>query len=274
MIIFICAIAFFLCLIFSVFWVKRRENSTGVPFDAFAVQSKISESNSLEANNNSQEITSSYIDADQKRRNWLFVEAEKAYLEHRKVLVRKYNQLVRDDGYGNKINDAWFREIEYFIDNVLVRNNPDFLDLINRELLTHHMHLFVNSLAENYSLDPVANIDNLSPIEFEHYCANLLKANGWEASLTLATGDQGIDIVAKIFGKTAVFQCKKYSSPVGNSAVQEIYAGMQFANADIAAVISNQPYTPQAIQLAKNCNVALLHYSDLIDFHLTATTND
>ncbi len=64
----------------------------------------------------------------------------------------------------------------------------------------------------------------------------------------------------------AVFQCKKYAQPVGNGAVQEIAAGKQHEQADIAAVVSNATYTPSAKQLAGTTGVYLLHYSELHGF--------
>ena len=65
------------------------------------------------------------------------------------------------------------------------------------------------------------------------------------------------------------FQCKKYTSPIGNKAVQEIIAGKQFVQADIAAVVSNSRYTSSAKQLANVTGVYLLHYSELKQFNKT-----
>lgn len=110
------------------------------------------------------------------------------------------------------------------------------------------------------------DIEQLSPIAFEHYCADILNANGWQARVTQASGDQGIDIIASFNGIEAVFQCKKYSSPVGNKAVQEVIAGKQFSRASVAAVVSSAAFTPSAKQLADTTGVYLLHYSELGGF--------
>jgi len=37
----------------------------------------------------------------------------------------------------------------------------------------------------------ILNIDKVSPVEFEHFCADILRKNGWKARLTQASGDQG-----------------------------------------------------------------------------------
>jgi restriction system protein len=106
----------------------------------------------------------------------------------------------------------------------------------------------------------------MSPIEFEYFCAELLEESGWEAHTTKASGDQGIDIIAKIDDVKAVFQCKLYSKPVGNSAVQQIIAGREFEEADFAAVITNSSFTASAFQLASVANIDLIHYEEIDEY--------
>jgi restriction system protein len=71
--------------------------------------------------------------------------------------------------------------------------------------------------------------------------------------------------VATQEGKTAVGQCKKSSSPVGNKAVQEAIAGRTYASADLAFVVSNAGFTPAAKALASKSGIHLLHYTSLPD---------
>lgn len=79
----------------------------------------------------------------------------------------------------------------------------------------------------------------------------------------MASGDQGIDVIAEKSGTKVVIQCKLYSSNVGNSAVQEIIAGQIFENADFAAVVSNVDFTKSARQLASSSRVFLIHHEQL-----------
>jgi HJR/Mrr/RecB family endonuclease len=72
-----------------------------------------------------------------------------------------------------------------------------------------------------------------------------------------------VDVVAEKGGRRIVIQCKLYSQPVGNSAVQEVAAARAHERADYAAVVSNNTYTPAAKQLAASNGVLLLHHSDL-----------
>jgi restriction system protein len=105
--------------------------------------------------------------------------------------------------------------------------------------------------------------ESMSPQEFEHYCADVLRQARWEARVTPASGDQGVDIIADKRGLRVVVQCKKYSKPVGNRAVQEIVAAIAHEEADRGVVVATCGFTPAAERLARSNDVLLLHHSDL-----------
>jgi restriction system protein len=95
---------------------------------------------------------------------------------------------------------------------------------------------------------------------------SIFKKYNWDVHLTKASGDQGADVVAKLNGLKIVLQCKYYSQPVGNKAVQEVYAAKDFYGANIAAVVTNSSYTKSAKQLAHSLKVILFHHDDLPQF--------
>jgi hypothetical protein len=103
----------------------------------------------------------------------------------------------------------------------------------------------------------------LTPIEYEQYCLNIFRLEGWAANATAITGDQGADIVCESDGMLAVIQCKRYSQPVGNAAVQEVLAARVFYGAALAAVVTNASFTKSAVVLAKKASIHLLHDSQL-----------
>jgi len=105
--------------------------------------------------------------------------------------------------------------------------------------------------------------EDMSPEEFEHYCAALLREGSWDARVTKLSGDQGVDIVANKRGMRIVVQCKKHSKPVGNRAVQEVVAGIAHQGAQRGVVVATGDYTPSAVKLAASNQVLLLHHSDL-----------
>lgn len=105
--------------------------------------------------------------------------------------------------------------------------------------------------------------EDMSPVEFEHYCAAALREAKWDAFVTQASGDQGVDIVAEKRGMRIVIQCKKYSKPVGNRAVQEIVAAIAHEDAQRGVVVTTSNYTPAARKLAASNQVLLIHHTDL-----------
>jgi restriction system protein len=105
--------------------------------------------------------------------------------------------------------------------------------------------------------------EDMSPQEFEHYCAAVLREMKWKARVTQASGDQGVDIVAEKRGMRIVIQCKKYSKPVGNRAVQEIVAGIAHEGARRGVVVATSDFTPAAVKLAASNQVLLLRRADL-----------
>jgi len=96
--------------------------------------------------------------------------------------------------------------------------------------------------------------DDMSGLEFEQYCSQLLKANGFhDVSVTKASGDYGVDILATKDMITYAIQCKVYAEPVGIKAVQEAYAGRDYHDCMVGVVLTNQRFT----KAAQNCAARL-----------------
>lgn len=104
----------------------------------------------------------------------------------------------------------------------------------------------------------VHSLDEIEGHEFEQYCANLLKKRGFiDVSVTKGSGDYGIDILAEKDGVTYAIQCKAYATPVGVKAVQEAYAGREFYDRMVGAVLTNQYFTKPAVEAAKKLKILL-----------------
>ncbi len=109
------------------------------------------------------------------------------------------------------------------------------------------------------------NFDAMDGHQFEHFCANVLKYNGFEnVSVTSGSGDQGVDIIAYKDDIKYGIQCKCYHSDIGNKAVQEVYAGKTFYNCHIGVVLTNRDFTKSAIELARNNGVILWNRKKLL----------
>jgi len=102
------------------------------------------------------------------------------------------------------------------------------------------------------------NLDSMDGHEFENFCADILRKNGYEnVQVTRGSGDQGVDIIAYKDDVKYGIQCKCYSSDVGNKAVQEVFSGKTFYSCHVGVVLTNSYFTNAAIQLAKNTGIVL-----------------
>lgn len=102
------------------------------------------------------------------------------------------------------------------------------------------------------------NIDNMEGHDFEFYCADILRKNGFDnVEVTKGSGDHGIDILAEKDDITYAIQCKCYSSDIGNAAVQQAHTGKSIYRKDIAVVLTNRYFTAQAKEEAAALGVKL-----------------
>lgn len=105
---------------------------------------------------------------------------------------------------------------------------------------------------------PPDDIDLMEGHDFEYYCAELLRRSGFmEVEVTKGSGDYGIDILAEKDGVTYAIQCKRYTAPVGVKAVQEAYAGRDYYDRMVGAVLTNQYFTQPAVEAAKKLKILL-----------------
>ena len=109
--------------------------------------------------------------------------------------------------------------------------------------------------------DEKSNVINTEPSDghdFEYYCADILRNNGFQNVLvTKGSGDQGVDITAIKDGIRYAFQCKHYSTALGNAPVQEVYAGKAIYNCHVGVVMTNSTFTKGAIEAAEKTGVLL-----------------
>ncbi|MEI6234993.1 MAG: restriction endonuclease [Planctomycetota bacterium] len=202
-----------------------------------------------------------------RKENTVFKPSEIARIQqiicqHIKVLSLKKRQLVSTDEYGQVELGEWQNEQQHFIDKI-IKVDP----LASKDHIFEMIEDFIES--HDASREEECQIlmqplpDGMTGIDYEHHCAEILRSLGWSTRVTKASGDQGVDIVAERSGRRAIVQCKLYSSPVGNSAVQEVFAAKEYEDGDLAVVVSNNTFTPSAQALANKNDVLLMHHSEL-----------
>jgi|688.fasta_scaffold271281_2 hypothetical protein len=102
--------------------------------------------------------------------------------------------------------------------------------------------------------------------EFEGFLAEVLRSLGYDVEQTGQSGDQGVDLVAVKNGRRIAVQAKGYSGSVGNSAVQEAFAGMAHYGCHGCAVVTNSSFTTAAVSLAASTNCLLVHQGNFREF--------
>ena len=205
------------------------------------------------------EIGHNVVQAEKRRRS----EAIDNFIaEHQQALARKRRQMVQRDAYGNENTKKWDGEKKYFIETTLLPH------LSNLGYNFSDDSIELDQAVERFARSELARAsssitDVTTGHEYEHFCARLLSESGWDARVTKASGDQGADIIAHYDSLCVVFQCKFYTSPVGNKAVQEAVAARMHEQADLAVVISNATYTKSAEELAETTKTILINHDDI-----------
>lgn len=101
-------------------------------------------------------------------------------------------------------------------------------------------------------------MDEMGGHEFEYFCADLLEKQGFvDVEVTRGSGDFGVDILAEKDGVTYAVQCKRYQGSVGVEAVLQTYAGRDYYDRMVGAVMTNQYFTAPAVEAAKKLRILL-----------------
>lgn len=106
--------------------------------------------------------------------------------------------------------------------------------------------------------------DSLSGTDFELYVKAIFENMGYSVGVTPTSNDYGADLIVFNGQLKIVVQTKRYSEPVGISAIQEIVGAITFYEANLGMVITNNYFTPNAINLATSANIVLWNRDDLI----------
>lgn len=143
-------------------------------------------------------------------------------------------------------------------------NEPGDMVITTRIIIITQLDLIKMVAASIGTTNNVENrADTETPLDYEKYIAVKLKELGFNARATKGSGDQGADVLADKNGVKFAIQCKKYSNPVGNKAVQEANTARDYYDCDYAVVVTDSTYTKSARSAANACNVILLHESEL-----------
>ena len=106
----------------------------------------------------------------------------------------------------------------------------------------------------------------MTGLQFEKEVASLFRAKGYDAIVTSATADGGVDIILRKNGERIAVQCKHHAKPVGPNdvrALQGVVAAQNFAH---GIFVSLNGYTTTVYGEVRNSNVKieLLELKDIL----------
>lgn len=175
------------------------------------------------------------------------------------ALVRMKDDVVAsiNNEYRNsrEFQEKAFNDFRKDIDSVRNRLSPGTMALADRCIAD------VDQLLNPVSQTQVArirSIDFMDGREFEFWCADVLRKNGFcDVEVTKGSGDQGVDVLAEKDGVKYAIQCKCYSSDLGNKPIQEVNAGKTIYHCQIGAVMTNRYFTQGAKDAAAATGILL-----------------
>lgn len=189
------------------------------------------------------------------------------------ALYTNFSRSRYQDEYGYWHDERWNKELSYFFENVFFQELSEdgqksvkdpFFKFKYEEFFSDYFYTKVQEEAEFISGGGLDEIETGE--DFEDFIMDILKKKGFKVKKTPKIGDQGVDLIVRAGTDKIAIQCKFYSQPVGNKAVQEVAAGRVFYQCNKAVVVSNQTYTVSARQLARSLGVELLNEKSIVPY--------
>lgn len=114
------------------------------------------------------------------------------------------------------------------------------------------------AIEKRYRGIQIANIDLMTGIEFENYLQKLLVSQGYSVYVTKASGDLGVDLIASKNSDKFAIQAKRYNTKVNRRAISDAVTGRYYYGCNKAMVITNNYFTPDAVDLAQSSSCILI----------------
>lgn len=104
--------------------------------------------------------------------------------------------------------------------------------------------------------------------EFEERLASLLQNRGFEVSLTPASGDGGVDIIATNSSGVFLIQCKAHANPVGPEPMRALFGVLRsgYAGGNHAMMIALGGVTDGARRFAHQNGIVVWAVAEVVEF--------
>jgi len=110
----------------------------------------------------------------------------------------------------------------------------------------------------------IEKIDSMTGEDFEIYLEFFFKEIGYIVDRTQLSGDYGADLIITKDGIRTAVQAKRYTNKVGLEAVQQVVAAKAYYHCENGVVVTNNYFTPAAINLAESNKIILWDRDQLI----------
>ena len=175
-------------------------------------------------------------------------------------------RMIDISDFAKKNNLSFSQEVKEKLAKQFTKDEDLKIQLI--EIRSQASEYGVSEITESFlqgNLEPIPELEevnNMDGREFELFTGNLFRALGYtNVTVTQASGDFGADVIAEKDDVRFAIQCKRYSAPVGVSAVQEVMASKSLHDCHVACILTNNSFTPAALELARK-NLVILWGGD------------
>jgi restriction system protein len=108
---------------------------------------------------------------------------------------------------------------------------------------------------------------HLNPIQFELETASLFRKLGYEAQVTKASGDGGVDVMATYLHRRYVIQCKRYRHPITPNLIREFATVIRNFDADHGIFVATSTFSEGCRQEAQLHGIRLIDLEDLVHLY-------
>lgn len=114
-----------------------------------------------------------------------------------------------------------------------------------------------------------ADLDNLKMMphrDFEYYIADLFSSKGYEATVTSASVDGGIDIILRKEGYISIVECKRYATKkIGRPDIQKFHSALIDIQAQEGFYVTTSSFANTAVYYVANKPIILTDSQQLIN---------
>lgn len=96
-----------------------------------------------------------------------------------------------------------------------------------------------------------------SPIEFEHVTAEIFRQLGFDAKVTPASADEGLDVFLSRNGTKIGVQCKQYKKAIGPGPIREFAGSLAAAGLGEGYFVTTSDFTDAAKQAAQKSRLRI-----------------